>query len=139
MESQVFDQKAYSLSPVDLIPPDELEDLGEVDTRRLDYERYRRLVDVDDVAEVVATRLASSVALRSLIEDALRDPLDADRPHVHVSEALRLTHDVLVEINMALDDIIGMLASTMESIQIWGLCRPPIVFFNREIRIPASE
>jgi len=26
-----------------------------------------------------------------------------------------------------------------ESIQIWGLCRPPLVFFNREIRIPASE
>jgi hypothetical protein len=104
--------KDYSLSPVDLIPPDEPEDLGEVDERALNYRRYSRLVDVDDVLEVVASRLASSVELRSIIEDALRDPLDRDRPHIHISDALRLTTDVLVEVNTALDDVIGMLASS---------------------------
>jgi hypothetical protein len=112
MESQVFDPTAYAVSPVDLIPPDEPEDLEEEDARRLDYRRFSRLVDVDDVMEVVCSRLSSSVELRSIIEDALRDPLDPDRPHIHINDALRLTTDVLVEVNTALDDVIGMLASS---------------------------
>jgi hypothetical protein len=111
MESQVFSSATFSISAVDLIPPSEPDELDEVDEPALDYRRYSRLVDIDDVLEVVASRLASSVELRSIIEDALRDPLDPDRPHIHISDALRLTTDVLVEVNTALDDVIGMLAA----------------------------
>lgn len=117
MSTETFSFKDYSLSPVDLIPADDDlddEDFTEADERSARYARLGRLVDVDDVIEMVCSRLKESAQLRSVVEDAIADPHDPDRPHIHVSGALRLTNDVLVEVVTAVDDLISMLDVTTD-------------------------
>jgi hypothetical protein len=114
MESQVFLPAQYSLNPVDLIPADDDDEVAEVDERRLRYARLATLVDIDDIAEMVCARLKESVQLRYLIEDAIADPHDLERPHVHINDALRMAQDVLVEVVTAVDEQISMLDVTVE-------------------------
>jgi hypothetical protein len=47
--------------------------------------------------------------LRYLIEDAIADPHDPERPHVHINDALRMAQDVLVEVVTVVDDQISLL------------------------------
>ena len=64
-DAQVFIPRECSLSPVDLIPPDADEDGGfdEADERAARYARLGKLVDVEDIIEVVCTRLTESTQL----------------------------------------------------------------------------
>ena len=66
-------------------------------------------MDIEDVIEVVCTRLKDSSQLRSLVEDAISDLHDPERPHIHASDALRMAQDVLVEVVTAVDDMISVL------------------------------
>lgn len=106
---QEFSPRDFSLSPVDLIPPADNDEVSEVDARQLRYARLATLVDVDDIAEMVCARLKESAQLRYLIEDAIADPHDPERPHVHINDALRMAQDVLVEVVTAVDDQISLL------------------------------
>jgi hypothetical protein len=108
---QEFSPRDFSLSPVDLIPPEDSADdeVSEVDARRLRYARLATLVDIDDIAEMVCARLKESVQLRYLIEDAIADPHDLERPHVHINDALHMAQDVLVEVVTAVDEQISLL------------------------------
>jgi hypothetical protein len=110
VESQVFDPKAFSLSPIDLIPPDDdvAEDV-EADARQARYARLGRLVDVEDILEMVCCRLKDSAQLRYLVEDAIAAPHDPDRPRIHVNDALKMAQDVLVEVVTAVDEQISVL------------------------------
>jgi hypothetical protein len=110
MESQAFLPAQYSLSPVDLIPDDAAEVDDEIDARAARYARFARVVDPDDIAEMVCARLTASLQLRYLIEDALADPHDLSRPRVHTNDALKMAQDVLVEVVTAVDEHISMLA-----------------------------
>jgi hypothetical protein len=109
--NQPFSFKDYSLSPVDLMSEAEDDDLrgSEADTRQLHYARLGKLVDVEDVIEMVCARLKDSAQLRYLIEDAIADPHDQDRPHVHINDALKMAQDVLVEVVTAVDEQISIL------------------------------
>ena len=109
MESQVFLPAQYSLSPVDLIPEDDDDEVAEVDERQLRYVRLGKLVDVEDIVEMVCARLKESLELRHLVERAIADPHDLERPHVHINDALRMAQDVLVEVVTAVDEQISLL------------------------------
>jgi hypothetical protein len=110
MESQAFDPKAFSLSPVEMIPPDDDDAEGnELSERQACYQRVARLVDPDDIAEMVCARLKDSVELRHVIEDAIADPHDTDRPRIHINDALMLAQDVLVEVVTAVNEMVSML------------------------------
>jgi hypothetical protein len=108
MESQAFLPAQYSLSPVDLIPPEE-DEAAEVDERQARYARLGKLVDLEDVMEMVLCRLRESTQLRYLIEDAIADPHDTNKPRVHINDALRMAQDVLVEVVTAVDEQISVL------------------------------
>ena len=111
-DAQVLSFKDYSLSTVDLIPPDDLDDderVSEADERMARYARLGKLVDVEKVIETVCARLKDSAQLRYLVEDAIADPHDTDRPRVHASDALRMAQDVLVEVVTAVDEQISVL------------------------------
>jgi hypothetical protein len=110
MESQVLDQKSFSVSPVDLIPPDEEDDEPQVDQRCLKYTVYGPLVDKDDVKAMITARLMEHVELDHLVDDAIADPLDPDRPHVHVADQLRLGQTLVDITQDVLDEYIDMLA-----------------------------
>jgi phosphoribosyl 1,2-cyclic phosphodiesterase len=107
MESQVFLPAQYSISPVDLIPDHDVDQ--EVDARAARYARLATLVDIEDIAEMVCARLKDSAQLRYLIEDAIADPHDPERPHVHINDALKMAQDVLVEVVTAVDEQISVL------------------------------
>jgi hypothetical protein len=114
MDSQVFSPQAFNLASTDLIPPDTDEDGGidEVDARQIRYVRLGKLVDIEDIIEIVCARLKDSAQLRWLVEDAIADPHDTDRPRVHVSDALRMARDVLREVVTAVDEQISVLDVT---------------------------
>jgi hypothetical protein len=82
---------------------------SEADERMARYARLGKLVDVEDVIEIVCARLKDSAQLRYLVEDAIADPHDTDRPRVHASDALRMAQDVLVEVVTAVDEQISVL------------------------------
>jgi hypothetical protein len=111
-DAHVLSFKDYSLSTVDLIAPDDLDDderVSEADERMARYARLGNRVDVEEVIAIVCARLKDSAQLRDLVEDAIADPHDADRPRVHVSDALRMAQDVLVEVVTAVDEQISVL------------------------------
>jgi hypothetical protein len=114
MESQVFLPAQYSLHTVDLIPADDDAEVAEVDARQLRYARLGKLVDVEDIVEMVCARLKESLELRHLVEDAIADPHDLERPHVHINDALRMAQDVLVEVVTAVDEQLSLLDVTVE-------------------------
>jgi hypothetical protein len=111
MDAQPFLPAQYSLSPVDLIPPDDADDdVSEVDERQARYARLGRLVDIEDIIEVVCASLKDSAQLRYLIEDSLEDPHpDVSSPRVHVSELIRMGQQVLNAVAVAVDEQIGLL------------------------------
>jgi hypothetical protein len=112
MEAQAFLPADYSLRTVDLIPPDDVDDdepISEADERTARYARLGKLVDVEDVIEIVCARLKDSAQVHVMVEDAIADPHDPDRPQVHVSDALRMVQDVLVEVVTAVDEQISIL------------------------------
>jgi hypothetical protein len=103
--------KDYSPSPVDLIPPDETEDdEPQADQRCLKYALYGSLVDKDDVKAMIAARLMEHLELDHLVDDAIADPLDQDRPHIHVADQLRLGQTLVDITQDVLDEYLDMLA-----------------------------
>jgi hypothetical protein len=110
MESQVFDPQAYSLSPVDLIPPDDFEDEDDADVRWLEYCRMASKVSREEILAVVLDELNSPVSpLLDLIDDALATPHpEPDRPRTNVTELIKLGQAILSMVAKAVDDQVSM-------------------------------
>jgi hypothetical protein len=86
MESQVFDPKAYSLSPLDLIPPDDLED-EDADVRWLEYCRCAATVDRTHILECVLSDLdCDESPLYEFIDDAIANPHEPGRPKANITD-----------------------------------------------------
>jgi hypothetical protein len=72
-----------------------------------------KLVDVEDIIEVVCSQLKESTQLCWLIEDSLEDPHpDVTRPKVHVNELLKMGRAVLGAVAVAVDQQVSLLAVT---------------------------
>jgi hypothetical protein len=79
MDSQVFDPKASSLSPIDLIPPEDGED-ADVDVQWLEYCRVAKALDRTRILEVVLSDLdADDSPLYEFIDDAIANPHEPGR------------------------------------------------------------
>ena len=109
-ESQVFDPKADSLSPVDMIPPDDFEDKDDADVRWLEYCRMASTVPRDEVLAVVLDELNSLVSpLFDLIDDALATPHpEPDRPRTNVTDLIKLGQAILGLVAKAVEDAVGL-------------------------------
>ena len=107
MESQVFDAKAYSLSPVDLIPQDE-NDGEEVDVRWLHYCEIAASLDREAIIDVVLDELRESSALLDMVEDACHNPHEPGRPKTSLHELLALGKAALLLIARAVDDQVSL-------------------------------
>lgn len=105
-----FIPRHFSLSPIDLIDPELDEDLPtEADARAVRYAQLGRQVDLDDVAELVLSRLKDSTAFLAFLEDLRDYPIDPDRPRVHPMEALRLAEAIAVIGDTAWDECTSVL------------------------------
>jgi len=108
MEAQVFDQKAYSLSAVDLIPPDEDDDEPDVDVRWLHYCEVAASLDREAIINVVLDELRESSALLDMVEDACHNPHEPGRPKTSLHELLALGKAALLPIARAVDDQVSL-------------------------------
>ena len=124
MESQVFLPHAFSLSSLDLLPPNEADDdeeTQELDTRLARYAQVAKVVDVEDVIEVVLAGLRDSAQLRWMVKDSLEDPHpDVTRPKVHVNELLKMGRAVLEAVAVAVDEQVSMLDATRDATRVEG-------------------
>jgi hypothetical protein len=102
--------KDYSLSPTDLMPPDDFEDEDDADVRWLEYCRMASTVARDEVLAVVLAELNSPASpLFDLIDDALKTPdPEPDRPRTNVTELIKLGQAVLNLVAKAVDDQVSM-------------------------------
>jgi hypothetical protein len=110
MESQAFVPAAYSLRPIDLIPPDDFEDEDDVDVRWLEYCRMAASVRRDEVLAVVLDELNSPTSpLFDLIDDALATPHpEPDRPRTNVTDLIKLGQAILGLVAKAVEDAVGL-------------------------------
>jgi hypothetical protein len=103
MESQVFNAKAYSLSPLDLIPNDFEDD--EHDVAWIEYCRIAATVDRQHILECVLSDLdAEDSPLYEFIDDALANPHEPGRPKANITDLARLGQSLLNLIAKAVDD-----------------------------------
>ena len=110
MESQVFDPKAYAVSPIGLIPDDEGLEEDDVDLRWVRYAELARTLDTDDLMALVGEAFSTSDLLRTLLEDVKAEPYrPEERKRVHVMDAIRLGNEVAQLISQAMDDLIGQM------------------------------
>ncbi len=110
MQSQVFDPKAFSISPVDLIPPDADDDQGdEADSRWARYCEIARELDRDELMEVIIDELKANPELLYQLEDCCTNPYpEPDRPKAHAGEVMKLGMAVLKTIVAAVDNAVGI-------------------------------
>jgi hypothetical protein len=116
MSTENFSFKDYSLSPVDLVPDelDEPDEVSELDARQARYRRLGKLLDVDDLIEVIIDKLRDSSQLRWMVEDAIQDPqAEIWRPRLHVSELVRMGQQVLDTVAIVVDEQVSMLDVTV--------------------------
>jgi hypothetical protein len=107
MESQVFDPKAYSLSPVDLLPPDDFEDDDNIQWR--EYCRMASTLDRARILEVVLSDLdADDSPLYEFIDDAIANPHEPGRPKESITTLAQLGQSLLNLIAKAVDDQVNL-------------------------------
>jgi len=108
MESQVFDPQAYSLSPVDVIPPDDFEDEDNTQPWR-EYCRCAATVDRTHILDVVLSDLdAEDSPLFEFIDDAIANPHEPGRPKANITDLARLGQSILNRIAKAVDDNVNL-------------------------------
>jgi hypothetical protein len=113
MESQVFDPKAYSLSPVDLLPPDDFEDDDKIQWR--EYCRMASTLDRARILEVVLSDLdADDSPLYEFIDDAIANPHAPGRPKESITMLAQLGQSLLNLIAKAVDDQVNLRMAVQE-------------------------
>lgn len=114
MDSQVFDPKASSLSPIDLIPPEDGED-ADVDVQWLEYCRVAKALDRTRILEVVLNDLdADDSPLYEFIDDAIANPHEPGRPKANTTDLARLGQSLLNLIAKAVDDQVNLRMAVRE-------------------------
>lgn len=114
METQAFLPASYSLSPTDLIPPDDSED-DTVDVHWQEYCRIASTVDRQRILEVVLSDMdAEDSPLYDLIDDAIANPHEPGRPKANVSDLARLGKALLAMIAKAVDDQVNLRMAVQE-------------------------
>jgi hypothetical protein len=104
--------KDFSLAPVDLIEPDADEDpeSRETTAKLARYARLGRLVDPEDIIEIVLSRLRETPALYAMVADSLSDPHeDPSAPRMHVADIIKMGQAVLNAVAVAVDEQVSML------------------------------
>jgi hypothetical protein len=107
MESSTFIPRNFSLSPVDLIPPDD-DDEPDVDVRWLHYCEVAASLDREAIIDVVLDELRESSALLDMVEDACHNPHEPGRPKTSLHELLALGKAALLLIARAVDDQVSL-------------------------------
>jgi hypothetical protein len=111
MALQEFSPNAFSLSPVDLIPPDadHDEDGDELDTRCTRYCEIARELDRDELIDVIVDELKANPEVLYQLEDCCTNPYqEPERPRAHVGEMAKLGLAVLQVIIGAVDNAVGI-------------------------------
>ena len=113
-ESQVFDPKAYAVSPLDLIPDEAFED-DDDDLLRLEYCRIASTVDRTHLIEVVLSDLDADESPRfEFIDDAIANPHEPGRPKANITDLARLGQSLLNLIAKAIDDQLNLCRAVQE-------------------------
>jgi hypothetical protein len=100
----------YSLSAIDLLPPDVDDEDAELEASQVRYTELARLVDTEDLMAMVGDALSTSDVLRGLIEDVKASPFGPDeRKRLHVSDCLKLGEVMAQLIDQALDSLVSMM------------------------------
>jgi hypothetical protein len=103
VESQSFSARDFSLSPMDLILPDEPEDDDNRQWR--EYCRIASTLDRARILEVVLSDLdADNSPLYEFIDDAIKHPHEPGRPKESVTKLAQLGQSLLNLIAKAVDD-----------------------------------
>jgi hypothetical protein len=107
--SQEFLPAAYSVSPVDLIPPDDNAEIDEVDVRWARYCQTAATLDRDELMDMIVEELKANPELLYQIEDCCTNPYpESERPKAHVGEMAKLGLAVLQVIISAVDNAVGI-------------------------------
>jgi hypothetical protein len=108
MDAQVFDPKAFSVSAVDVIPPDD-DEVEAVDTRWARYGEIARELDRDELLDVIVEELKANPELLYQLEDCCTNPYrEPERPNAHVGEMAKLGLAVLKVMINAVDHAVGI-------------------------------
>jgi hypothetical protein len=108
MSTDTFSFKDYSLSPVDLIPPDDIDD-NDQDIAWREYCRVASTVDRARILEIVLSDLdADDSPLYEFIDDAIAHPHEPGRAKESVSKLAQLGQSLLNLIARAVDAQINL-------------------------------
>jgi hypothetical protein len=114
MESQGFDPKAYAVSPIALIPPNDCEDEDDNQWWRA-YCRVASTLDRTPILAVVLSDLdAEDSPLCECIDDAIANPHEPGRPKANITALARLGQSLLNRIAEAVDDQVNLRMAVRE-------------------------
>jgi hypothetical protein len=114
MSEQAFSFKDYSLTPVDLIPPDDSDD-EDPNYRWLEYCRLASSIDRNDILAVVLEELDTPASpLYDLIDPALKDPHEPGRPRESVTVLAGIGTAVMQIVAQAVDDAVSLRMANAE-------------------------
>jgi hypothetical protein len=112
MESQVFEPRAYSLNPVDLIPDDDFED---ADVQWLEYCRCAATLNRVDLLQTVLSDLdCENSPLYDLIDSALQEPHEPGRPKESITVLAGIGKQILQLVAQAVDNAVGLRQACQE-------------------------
>jgi hypothetical protein len=104
MSTDTFSSNDYTLSPVDLIPPDDVDDDEQV-YRWQEYCRIASTMDRARILDVVLSDLdAEDSPLFEFIDDAIAYPHEPGRPKESITKLAQLGQALLNIIARAVDD-----------------------------------
>ena len=107
MEQAGFVAREYSLSAVDLIPPDDLED--EQDTHWLDYCHEAAQVSRERILECVLSSLDTDDSpIYAIIDSALATPHEPGRARESITVLAQIGQAILDRVASAVDDAVGL-------------------------------
>ena len=108
MESQPFLAKDFSLRPIDLIDPEDIED-EDSDVQWREYCRVAATLDCARILDVVLSDLdAEDSPLYEFIDDAILNPHEPGRPKANITDLARLGQSLLNLIAKAVDDQVNI-------------------------------
>ena len=114
MESQSFSAKDFSLRPIDLIYPEDMED-EDTDVQWREYCRIANTLDRVRILDVVLSDLdAEDSPLYEFIDDAIVNPHEPGRPRANITDLARLGQSLLNLIAKAVDDQVNIRMTVQE-------------------------
>jgi hypothetical protein len=109
IEQAGFVAHEYSLSAVDLIPPDDFGDEDDSDVRWLEYCRMASHVDRAHILDVVLSDLdADGSPLYEFIDEAIKNPHEPGRAKANITDLARLGQSLLHLVAKAVDDNVNL-------------------------------